>query len=419
MFWILRIISFFLLCIIPAQNLVAIFGINLFRAYDINLRPPIWCRENVQLTPWTEVGINADGYNPEGQRVNPLQLWTPKQDAIAMLKGFGPSSPTTKYLEDVLNSPEDNGIRGNVAFTGKFKAKEFALGFRYHAPHNITLGIYLPFFDMSLRNVRYTDCTLDQNIEDKVVRKDLTSMLDQVVAMFDPSLNLHGWKRIGPGDLFVLAEWQKDFRQQKPTLKNVGLCCRAGIALPTGYRTNIDDILSVPFGFDGSFGIIFGGGIDLTWWDRVKWGIDAEFIQLYGDTRERRIKIFPKQTDFLFLAKTQAFKDFGFTQRFNLFFEANMWRGLFLRGTYQFWKHSPDKLTLCTNTFSDSIANTAESLQQWTNHHVIAMLTYDGQYDIPEKSVIKPQLSFFYKYPFNGERALQLSTFGFTLTLNF
>lgn len=418
MVWILRTL-FIIFFVIHARSALGIFGINLFRAYDINLRPPIWRCEPIQITPWTEIGYKARGYNPEGNEVNSLQLWTPKQDAIAMLRGFGPDSPMTQFFVEVLDSPEDNGIRGNLVFDGQFKAKEFALSMRYHAPYHITLGLHLPFFEMSLKNVTFTDCTRDINAEDMLVKQELTSQLKQRVAMFDPSLNLDGWKRIGPGDLFLLAEWQRQFYQGRPILKNVGLCARGGFAFPTGLRTDEDEILSVPFGFDGSLGLIFGGGIDITWFDIFKGGIDVEFIELFGNTRNRRIKVFPDQTEFLLLAKAPTFKDFGFTQRFNLYLESRFRCGIYARLTYQFWKHSPDTLSLCVNEFSDAIANTAQSLEQWTNHHLIAMLTYDGQFDIPEKNWFKPQFSVFYKFPFNGERALMLNTFGFIFSLNF
>ncbi|MEX0940277.1 MAG: hypothetical protein WDZ41_02875 [Candidatus Babeliales bacterium] len=412
------LLVFIFLC--ASKESFTIFGINLFRPYDINLRPPIWCGENFQWTDWVEIGYKARGYNPEGNEVNVMQLWTPTQDALAMLKGFNSSSPITQFLINDLGNPPDNGVRGNFRVTGDFKAKGFGIGARYHLPHNLTVGLHLPFYQMRLKNVNFVDLTYNNNAADMIVREELTSQLKERIREFDPNLNIMGWEKIGPGDLFFLAEWYRNFPQGKPILKNVSLNARVGFSFPTGIKKDEDDILTVPFGFDGSAGLLFAGGINLNWFNVFRGGIDIEFLTLFGNTRDRRIKVQQDQTEFLLLAKVPTYKDFGFTQRFNLYLEAyRVFHGLSARATYQFWKHSEDTLSVCTNEFSNEIANTAESLQEWTIHHVIFQLSYDFQCDISEKSAIKPQLSLFYKLPFNGERALLLNTYGATFTLNF
>ncbi len=353
-----------------------------------------------------------------------MKIWTHTQNTIEIMEGFGPASSISQFLQNNLMNAQDNGIRGHFRTTGDFKAKAFGLNGRYHLPHNLTLGLYLPVYDMRLRNVCFEDLTPGTSPEDIKVREQLTSRLQEVVNMFDPSLNLGGWSKTGFGDLTLLAEWHRYFPQGKPILKNVSLAARLGVMVPTGVKTDENDILFVPFGCDGSVGMVFGGGIDLTWdmpWFLTfRWGLDIEFIQLFGNTRNRRIKVQQNQTEFLLLAKVPVHKDYGFTQRFNLFLEAyRVWRGLSGRATYQFWKHSEDTLTLCTNEFSNAIANTAQSLQQWTMHQAIFELSYDFQCDVPEWSLFKPQFSVFYKVPFNGERSLLLNTIGATFSLNF
>jgi len=404
---------------VPAQ-LHGLFAVNLFRPWDINLRPPRWCGENFQGTSWFEIGLKSRGINPNGDFVNEMQLWTEKQDALAMLRGFGPNSEITEYLQNVLMDPEDNGVRGNFTVTGDFKAHAFGFNARYHLPYDFTLGLYLPFYSMRLNRVCFQDCTQDLTMEDIIVKENLTSILPEVINMFDSSLDLNGWNRLGFGDLTAMAEWYRDFPQGKPILKNVALNARIGLNLPTGKKVNEDEILSVPFGCDGAVGLIFGGGINLNWWDAVRGGIDVEFVNLFGNTRDRRIKVDAGQTDFLLLAKTPVHKDFGFTQRFNLYLEA--WRflgGISARATYQFWKKGNDTLTLCTNIFPNAIPNSAQSIQEWTIHQFIFQLSYDAQCDVDEFSWFKPQVSFFYKHPFNGQRALLCDTVGATLTVNF
>jgi hypothetical protein len=417
----INFVLLFLCIVLLSSNTYAMFPINLFRPWDINLRPPKWCNTHVQVTGWGEFGLHAQGYNAEGQKVPVTQIWTPNQDALAMFKGFPADSPETNFFINVLDSPIDDGIRGNFKVFGDYEASIFGWSFRYHAPHFFTIGIHFPFYATHLKNVRFVDQTNFVTASDIIVHENLTDNFAQVVKEFDPSLNLAGWKKIGFGDIAVVVEWIRDFRQGKPVLRNVQLNARAGLTIPTGVPININDILFMPFGFDGSVGIIVGGGINVDWWDCIRAGIDAEFIHLFGNIRERRIKVNFDQTDFLLLAKTRAFKEFGFTQRFDV--HAQLYDicgcGLWLGAAYQYWRHDDDSLSLCSNDFNQDVANSAQSLQGWTINQLIFKLGYDFQSIIPNCKWFKPQISGFFKVPLPGTRSIEEFTIGGTFSLSF
>lgn len=401
----------------PVHGLI---GINLFRPYDINLLTPRWQDTHVQWAHWGEFSYRVQGVNEDGHRVPVTQLWSGTQNALAMLQGFPANSPETEFLQNVLGGAMATDTRGLVRFNGKMFAHSYNAYVRAFLPHNMVLGIYIPVYDLKLTNVTITDLTTGDTPEDVLVREQLTSILKERVRMFDPAINLDGWHRTGFGDINVMAEWCRDFPQPKPALKNVFLTTRLGFNLPSGLKTNVNDIVSVPFGFDGSMGMIFGAGLILNWYTYVKGGLDFQFTYLFGNTRERRIKVDNEQTDLLLLAKAKTFCDFGFTQRYNLFLEIDPLPGLSFQAIYQFFKHTDDTLSICTNDFSDFIANTALNLQEWTMHHMIFKANYDFQCIMADsKSWFKPQLSLFAKFPFNGQRAILCSTVGASIVLNF
>jgi hypothetical protein len=238
--------------------------------------------------------------------------------------------------------------------------------------------------------------------------------------MFDPTLSLTGWERSGIGDLAVIGRYLQCFPQDKPYLKNVGIMLRAGLTIPTGKTVNVDEPLSVPFGFDGSWGVIGNMGIWCNWFDCIRGGINFQFLHLFGNTRTRRFMTQLNQTEMLFLAKGPAYLDFGFTQEYNLFAQAyHIVRGFSIGLIYEFTKHSRDTITLCTDQFSSIVANRAQSLQEWTFHEIIMSCWYDFFCDVPEDSSIKPQLQFFWKLPITGKRVILVDTVGLGLTLNF
>lgn len=417
-----KIFIVLLLLIISWPIYPKFFGINFFRPWDPTLRPERWPDAPWQITSYLERGLKSTGFNPDNDKVNVMQIWTPTQDAIAMLKGFGPNSPETQFLENNLPNVQDNGIRGNFSVTGDFhlNASAAIIG-RYNFCGDVVIGLYLPFYAMKLNNVAFADLTPSDsnNPQDILVKERLMDNFSQLVQQLDPSLNLRGWSRAGVGDLVATAEWLKYFPQNKPYLKNVGVNARIGLTFPTGKRQEIDDILSIPFGFDGSFGLFGDAAIMVNWFNRINAGINFEFIYLFGQTKLERIKTDPMQTDFLFLAKAPAHTEYGFTQFYDLFLQARLFRGFSAGFAYQFWKHSEDKLVLATNAFSNNIANTAENLQEWTIHQIIFNAWYDCSWDVPDYSWIKPQVQFFYKMPFNGKRAILVHTIGFGITLSF
>lgn len=414
------------------QTLFGIFPVNVFRPWDIFLRPETWKGSRWQCTTFFEHAYLAKAENPEGDSVNPLQIYQPTQSSISMLKGFPLNSDITQFLigpppqapacppPGGLGNPTDNGVRGHLKFMGDFDMHiATGLSVRYHFPENFTLGVHLPVYSMQVKNVTFTDLTRGNTPEDIIVRRCLTGRLNEVIERFDPSLNIKGWKATNVGDLVVMAEWIKNFPQQKSVLKNVMINPRFAVLLPSGRAKNENDILSMPFGCDGSTAIFFGGGIALTWLDFLRAGIDYEFWVQFGNTRSRRIKVQEQQTEWLLFAKVLAHKDPGFTERFHLYLDTpNLFCGFNAGIAYQFWKHNEDKLSICTNDFPQDVANSAENLKEWSMHHALFKVGYDLQYKDPE-SAFKPQFMFFYKYPFNGKRSIMLHTVGASFSMSF
>ena len=145
----------------------------------------------------------------------------------------------------------------------------------------------------------------------------------------------------------------------------------------------------------------------------------AQFLQLFGTTKERRIKTDTDQTDLFLLAKTKTFKEIGFNQRFNLYLEAHkFFRGFSFRAAYEYFKHGEDKIWLFDNQFSNFPANTAQSLRGWTTHEILFILKYDP-IDYWKCKNFVPRVDLFYKYPFNGTRAVLASTIGVDFSLSF
>ncbi len=184
-------------------------------------------------------------------------------------------------------------------------------------------------------------------------------------------------------------------------------------------RENEHLIFAVPFGWDGAVSMPFGLGIDLTLGSHFKGGVDVQLTQIFGHTRQHRIKTDLQQTELLLLQKTCAFIDSGLVQRFNLYVEMfNFCKGLSFSIYYQYLKRGEDEIALKTQEFSTNIANTSPRLDSFTMHHLIPRFTYDFGVHNPDARV-RPELNVYARIPFNGRNVALVPMIGVVASLDF
>lgn len=394
--------------------------INIFRPSDKFLIPPkAWC-SNFQFTFAYEGALSVKGVLADDldclswseRKVNPLQLYQLRQDGIAMLKGFGPTT-NTGQLAQLFFENDDNGTHGHYIPCGDFKVPVNAMfSARWHFNHAITFAAYIQYLVMELEHVRFNEIHTNTSFED-LIAPDLFSTACTV-----GNLDLGGWKRKGFGDLVLQAYWQQDYPQYRPWLRNVAPMVRLGIDCPTGKKADVDKLLAIPFGNDGSWGVQLSGGLDLYFGCHLKAGFDIELLYLFGHERPARFRTDLGQTDLLFMRKLPAFKENGLTQQYYLYAQIYDCYGFAGGIHFQQLKQNESRLYVCSDKFDPIIINDAESLQEWSINSLIFTLTYDFS-RFCQPNGYKPYISCWYKQGLMGERALMANTLGATFTLSF
>ena len=390
-----------------AADSLCYFPFNLFRFDNVLLQPYKTGCNQLELNVLTEISTNVKGRNGSGEKVNPLNIWNKDQDALAMLRGFNPDSEIGE-LAAALNGVNDDGIRGHFDLCGNLHMNDIAFIGRWYLPKGFWLDLFMPFYFMKLKCIELDDLTANITYQDLLTHELLT---DNIVGNLKKlgDLNVRPWEKSGPGDLVLSLWWKRDFRQEKPWLKNVRTSVRGGVTVPTGLKADINDIFPIPFGMNGAGGLFLGGYLEVTWGNCIKAGIDLQFLNLFGKARKIRIKTDENQTDIFLLAKCDAYLDFGFTQEYFLFLHAyRVFRGMSFKLAYNYIFNQQDEIYLKTTNFSNTIANTAQYLEDWTMHSFILMMDYEWE-NLQNKSA---KLSLFWKQPFNGRRSVQAVTFG-------
>ena len=396
--------------------------INIFRPTDKFLIPPkwpcTWLQPQISYEGTTKVRGFQDDDEDDNKRfderkVNVLQLWQCEQDALAMLKGSDPASALGQ-LSQRFTINDDNGNHGIFVPCGDFKVPvNLMFATRFHFNYDASLGFFLPYYVMELSNVRFRQKTNNSTFED-ILGQDLLKTASELAC-----LDLNGWKRQGIGDLLIQGRWARDFPQAKPLLTNACPEVRLGLNIPTGKKQDEDKLIAFPFGTDGAWAVQLAGGLNLTFNCYLRGGIDVEFVYLFGNTRLRRIKTDPAQTDLLFPVKVPAFKEFGLVQQYNIYIKTgNFLPYTSFRLDYQHLKHNEDRLFVCSDKFDPLVIDSAQRLQDWTTNSFIFSLDYDPSCSCSD-SYFKPFVTAWYKLGFVGKRALLANTAGISLSLSF
>ncbi len=334
-------------------------------------------------------------------------------NVLGGLKGFN-SDTRPGQLSQQFTIDDESCDQGLFKPTGCLRVPlNLLLAQKFYFSHGLSLGLYLPVISAELKNVRFkridNGTTQEGCLEDGFLKD-----IEQV-----SGLKLGGWKRTGIGDFIAQMWWMRDFVQSRPILSNVRVIGRLGVIFPTGKKTDEDRLLAFPFGNDGSWGLQFAGGLDLTFCYTIRGGIDAEFIYLFGNTRCRRVKTAEDQTELFFLNKVPVFKEFGLGQQYNIYLEScNFWRNTSFKINYQFLKQNDDRVDVASDRIDSRIANTAENLFDWSAHSLIFMARHDIWRDY-EASTVFPSVRAWVKWGFNGKRAFIANTVGLQLNLAF
>ncbi len=403
------------LILLPARSI----AMNLLQPYNPLLRPYYNVCDEGTVTLYAETSIANKNYNSEGCSVNPLQIWQSNQNALAMLEGFPEDSALGK-LRNLIDATDD-GVRGHLNVCGDLSMPiDLGLAARWSFYQDWAIAAYLPFFDMHLKNVRWTDLTQEVTAADLRTKEYLTNNLFCIADQMGGGLDLRGWHRRGVGDLTLMIEWFKDFRQYKPFLKNVRVNWRTGVIIPTGLKEDVNKLFAIPFGTNGAWALPFEVGLDLTLGSCVKAGLDVLLIHTFGNTLCRRIKTDIAQTDLLLLQQAKSYIDYGLWQQYSLYLQLwKFYKGASCMAGYQYIKRGDNEISLYANDFSSVAANSAQSLKDFTMHQVFVRFDYDFAEHLTDQAPVRPQLSLFTRLPFNGKRSAMLATFGIGLTLNF
>lgn len=340
-------------------------------------------------------------------------LFQERHNVLGALRGSDSDTDSGNLIQR-FNIDDQAGLNGLYCPTGELSVPlNLLMAQRFYFDHGLVLGFYLPVIHAELAHVLWHPAYRPTTSE-RVLTKDLIAQVEDIAG-----LNLRGWKRTGIGDLVVQVDWTRDFPQCRSLLSHVRTIARVGCIFPTGKRMDENRLLAFPFGSDGAWGLQFAGGLDLSFGYTLRGGIDVQFEYLFGNTRCRRVKTAADQTDLLLTQSALVYREFGLGQQYNIYLEScDLWRNTSFKINYQLLKQNDDRIDIASDRIDSRLANTAESLFDWTAHSLIFMVRHELWRDY-ESSRVYPSLLGWIKWGFNGKRALLANTIGIQFNIAF
>jgi len=400
---------------------------NFFAPYDPNLRLPTCLKSRVQVGANVEWGQSHCAENWNGNSKNVLKIYNDYEDVALMFKHPAVEN-RDKILSEYNNMYSAFGgqlITAPVSFDGDFSQLDATFQGRYilkdFIKGNLGLVLFVPIRYAEISDVKFIDesktsLPLIPEYFKENYTKNFEIFQSKISELGGPRLG--SWNKTGLGDIVVMLDWLRSFRQSKETLVNVDLNIKLGLSIPSADKKNVDDAFSMSLGNDGAWGIPLGAGLALDFTHHVRLGGDVEFTVLLNETHERRLKTDYNQTEILLLNKGDATLDHGLTWKFNLYLQAyRFWKGVSLKFAYEYLKHDSDKLSEKSDVFNHDIINSANSLKEWNTHNLIFQLNLD--FFKWHEFFSKPQISLFYKLPLSGKNVINSDNIGGQIGFNF
>lgn len=353
----------------------------------------------------------VQSYNAVTIKSNPAQYINLIESDFASFFGNNTQSNLGQFVQQYTPY---QGVTASqlIQFEGELELNGITGSVEYWFNKHIKLGYYLPFYAFNLKSLNNQKNNKNQFYENTICNNIYETFQENN----SPAVP---YTQVGLGDSQLLLSWQHYFFENRDFITGLFATLRAGLYLSTarGKEEYSKTFLKIPLGYDCSWGIPFGGSIEIDIGCYGGAGIAADCITFFPSLMNRTIKTDMRQTDMLICNESISLLEPGFRESFSVFLTGHD-ENRSLLGTlaYQYSKQNESDIILCQTDYPNLIAQTADLLESWTTHNLIFVLG-GIKNNIDKNSDLKYEC--FLKYGFQGCRAIVCNSFGFQITLSY
>ncbi len=374
-----------------------------------------------------EDGQAGTGYDDASNRKSFGSMYNNNGESfLAMLRNGRDDVRTKLQALDhrLLVAPDYGGKRGFVDIAGKIYHKQLTLGSAVNLrlikwiPGFFDASFYMPFVSKKFDGISMTRRSSDRFDADDALLDDQMKDISGFLKNFG-NLSAEPWADKGIGDPTLVVRWNMPYEKQDSEIRVIQAHVHCGVQIPLAKKKNEDQLFSLPLGCDGLWGFPFGVGVEMKFSMPVKIGMGADFLLQLAESRERRVKTALKQTDLFLLNKARTLLRPGLTWRFHWAAEGyNLWRGLGVRGMYEFLMHHNDQLSTTAEGYRTETVGTSNLYKKWYAHALTAAIRYDLGKEF-SKAPMTPRVEAYVRAPVNGKRFVNATVLGLQIAVLF
>ncbi len=372
------------------------------------------------------------------------------KDKVIFPPDYRTNTAYEKPPYDLKLSPGD----GRITFDGKFEIDEWDFTLQQDILWGFYAQVYLPYRDMKISNICYESCCGTPStpatelkgvdiIPGPQTTVKIADFMDPTTGTLNNVLKLmcmepwqKNYKKTGISDLLVSVGWHGSGDPVSPVIKRLSGSVQVGILIPTAGDKSINDVFSIPVGYNDFWGVSGRISAYVQLFDFLGVGAYGGGLVFFTEDRDLRVKTTKEQDGPILLQKS-----------FGKFDQGSLWdicgyaqlgfKGVFAKIGCSYTRQEDSVITVkddcllatykqqmlktdnpcCGPKFPyivsvDSIVNTDQKLKAWEYYtaHIVAGYAFEGRF-------FCPSVFIEYDYPFYGKNSFKTDMFGGTLSL--
>ncbi len=291
----------------------------------------------------------------------------------------------------------------SYSIDGTFSILEGIFSYAQNLKRGFFIHFYFPIRRLKISNIHFCDISPEDDAcpnSNTPIWQTFKNNFDAILARYN--LSRRPFNKTSIGDMTFLLGWTHSF-QETEILDFVDTTFKAGMLIPSGTVQCIDEVFSLPFGYDGHWAFVLAGDMAFGAFDWLTLGLHFDTLIFAARHATFRLKTGEFQSGLFKLATSEARRDKGAIYELGAYLKADHFvRGLSLVFGYSFANKNRDEITPTNlQEFDAAIASSDEALQSWKMHTLNFVLEYDFSH---EKSIIGPRMSIYYNLPVGGKR---------------
>ncbi len=344
-------------------------------------------------------GSNHRGRNGTGKRSNLTSIYG--SENIVALNNASPGMPL-----ELPSNPE------RICF--KAVADVFEADFNWY--QNFTCGFFTQFhFPMVIIRICPSGFVEDHVCCERPC-KHYTPAWELPVNLLNPfleqfDLSVRRTDKAAASDSTLFLGWSYTY-EDTCYIDFIDTTIKTGVLFPTGRKADVNDIFSIPYGYNGHWGFPLSWDISLGMYDWLTFGYHADAVFFLRRKQCIRMRT-PEEasTGLIVLGKGQATVKHGIVWRMGTYIKADhFYNGASILLAFAYEQRNRNVVEPCnTNEFNRAQVNRDNRFQKWARSLVI----FQGEYDFAkDDSTVGTRIGFFYNLEMTGLRVFNINTGG-------